>query len=477
MAAARRAAGWLGLLCHVAPTAGRASSGKHPFPTRGINYNRSGYTPDYAAPFPLPAEPSWTYEVPALVRHQTSSVDEDLNVYSGSDKGVLQSYNKLGRLRWTVQAGFSAVQNPTVKGNVLYTSTGDGLAQAYDKDSGRLIWESRISEKLPGDTYSPSAFDDFVIYPAGALWPYGCTEVVSVSQSDGSVRWRYSVGDKYGGATGEFSKNGIGPKYSTVNLAPCYWNNTIIFNDVSGAMYGLSAVDGKELWYTPGDDKDMYTLGGSCCGPNGKIYLGLSTSPGKGAMQVLDVRTGEKLWRKPYPKEVHSAPAVGYINGVLTAVNGVGSPTGPYPYPKLDIWGMLLMNLTLSVQGLLGRLPVHSFTGYVIAVNAETGEDIWRFEPPSWHEPFCAGSSAELPCLPDLWSGPTIDAAGTVWINWSAGGILYGLRDANGDGKVDRNDPAETTAYDCGSAATGPPSVADGMIVTTTCRRVVAFVS
>jgi len=382
---------------------------------------------------------------------------------------VLMSFDRIGRLRWSMQAGTRSVQNPALDGKALYTSTRDGLALALDKDTGREIWQTRVSASLPGDTYSPTAFEDFVIYPAGDVEPYGSPDVVCLNKKDGSIRWRYSVGDKYGGATGEIAKNGVGPKYTTVNLTPCYWNRSIIFNDVSGAMYRLSIDDGSEIWYVPGDDKDMYTLGGSCCGPNGKAYLGFSTAPGQGAIEVFDLATGAKHWRQSVQMEVHSAPAVGMVQGRLMAVVGIGSPSGG-ALPPLKTWP-----LRYSVPWALGWRPDVRFPGVVEARDAETGELVWSFEPPPWREMACAGSTWEQSCLPDLWSGPTIDAAGTVWINWSAGGVLYGLRDANGDGRVSIDDPAETTRYDCGSAATGPPALGRGMVATATCRRVVAF--
>ena len=64
---------------------------------------------------------------------------------------------------------------------------------------------------------------------------------------------------------------------------------------------------------------------------------------------------------------------------------------------------------------------------------------------------------------------------GTVYINWSAGGITYALRDANSDGMISADDPSEVSAYDLGSAATGPPAIAPGMIFVNTCRRPSAF--
>eukprot|EP00439_Symbiodinium_sp_Y106_P017603 s10242_g2.t1 len=116
-------------------------------------------------------------------------------------------------------------------------------------------------------------------------------------------------------------------------------------------------------------------------------------------------------------------------------------------------------------------------TGTVLAVDAMTGETIWTFDPPPWLHSGSAGSTMEQMCMPDLFSAATISGEGTVYINWSAGGITYALRDNNHDGKISLEDPTEVSAYDLGSGATGPPAIAPGMIFVNTCRRPSAFLA
>merc|ERR1712190_361561 len=100
--------------------------------------------------------------------------------------------------------------------------------------------------------------------------------------------------------------------------------------------------------------------------------------------------------------------------------------------------------------------------GTVYAADAQTGEVIWSFTPPAWEKQACAGSTWEDRCLPDLWSGCTIGGDGTVYVNWSAGGVTYALRDTNGDGLIRDGDSSEVSSYDAKSGATGPPAIAPG---------------
>lgn len=184
---------------------------------------------------------------------------------------------------------------------------------------------------------------------------------------------------------------------------------------------------------------------------------------------ALDVNSGKELWRTPYPQEVHAAPALGVLRkgGPLVAVVGVGSPPGHLQVPIEYLGFMDKMKRRLGLE----KRP--SFSGTVYAVNAATGETIWTFTPPPWTESAAAGSTWQQICLPDLWSGATIAADGTVYISWSAGGVTYALRDVNGDGKLEGDE--EISAYDLGSAATGPPALADDFVFVATCRRLAAF--
>jgi len=412
------------------------------YPSRGVNDNRSGWSPAFA-PFPLGA-PKWQYEVPGLNFHQTPCIDDKLNVYTGSDLGTLLSFTRERLKRWEVWPNATHCQNPALYDGILYTTCHSGEVFALNMETGEKVWSNKYVESLPGDTYTVSAGADYLVVPFGdcGINFGGSWGVAVLERADGQVRWTYNMTEKTGGLA------------FTINMAPCLLDDSIIVSDTSGGIYRLSLKDGSEIWRVPGLSPGTFTLGGVACA-EGMVFNGYSKENDAGGLQALSAATGERVWAIDVPRAIHNAPAVGRLWGSLKVgvVAGIGDPAGvPSPDPAF-------------------------ITGTVLAVDAMTGETIWTFDPPPWLHSGSAGSTMEQMCMPDLFSAATISGEGTVYINWSAGGITYALRDNNHDGKISLEDPTEVSAYDLGSGATGPPAIAPGMIFVNTCRRPSAFLA
>ncbi|CAK9008742.1 unnamed protein product [Durusdinium trenchii] len=414
------------------------------YPGRAVDYNRSGYS-DATGPWPLKA-PSWKFEEAGMNFHQTPCIDHERNIYTGSDQGRILSFDAQGSKRWEVQGPSRACQNPFLYDSKLYTSCDDGSVMALDMTDGRILWHRQLEEELPDDTYSMTATEEFLFMPYGyqknLMNPKdrtGSPAVALLRRSDGKLLWTFEV-----------------PGSSTVNLAPCMFETSVIFNDVSGGIYHLRLSDGSVIWKKEALSPGSYTLGGVSCSADGKVYNGFSVGTGKnetGGLQALNISTGERIFTKQFSAAVHNAPAVGKVYGHnrLAVVFGMGEPAGVPIGPPRHV------------------------NGTVFAADAETGEVLWSFEPAAWDGVGVAGSTMDQICLPDLFSAATISKDGTVYINWSAGGVTYALRDVNKDGLCDLHDPEEVSFVDLGSGATGPPAIADHMLFVNTCRRPSAF--
>ncbi|CAE7498528.1 afsK [Symbiodinium sp. CCMP2456] len=417
------------------------ASSSYWYPVRGVDAGRSGYCPGAVGPFPLPA-PAWSLEVPGLNFHQTPVIDDVLNIYTTSDNGTILSFSKDGQKRWEFQPKSIRCQNPSLFDGKLYTACANGQVVALRMDTGEEVWSRPVFDGLPTDAYTVSATEDFLVIPMAdtGLDFGGAWGVALLDRADGRLRWSYNVST-------------IAPKSYVINLDPCILNESIILSDTSGGVYRLSVEDGSEIWRVPGLDEGTFTLGGVACAGD-MVFNGYSRADGSGGLRALRMESGSLAWNRAFPKVVHNAPAIGriYNHGESPAVIvGMGEPPGrPWPLPA-------------------------NITGKVVAVDAVSNQVIWTFEPPPWHHWGAAGSTFEQLCFPDLFSAATIDADGTVYINWSAAGITYALRDANADGIISLQDPREVSAADLGSAATGPPALAPGMIFVNTCRRPSAF--
>lgn len=424
----------------TAKTLRRTASSPYWYPSRGVDYNRTGQSHAESI-FPL-KNLSWKYEVPLLNFHQTPCIDDMKNVYTGSDNGTILSFTEHGLLRWKVQGPSKKCQNPFLFHEVLYTGCGDGSIVALSMKDGTLLWSKKICEALPSDTYSITATVDHLFVPCGAVVPYSSPGVALVNRKSGERLW----------------KKDLLPAL-TVNLAPCMLSDSVVFSDVAGGIHRLKLADGSLMWYTAPFSRLSYTLGGIACNADGLVFNGFAINSlehlpaevpphAQGGLSAFDVETGQRRWTTWTTAPVHSAPSVGWLYGHQreAVVFGMGDPPGsPTDSPK---W----------------------YNGTLYAVDSHSGDVIWTFEPKAWYGSGAASSTVEQICAPDLFSGATFAKDGTVYVNWSAGGITYALRDVDQDGRCAKEDPEEVSSIDFASGATGPPALAEKMLVVLTCR-------
>jgi len=161
---------------------------------------------------------------------------------------------------------------------------------------------------------------------------------------------------------------------------------------------------------------------------------------------------------------VNSAPAVGRVYGYdqLAVVFTVGSKPSCDPMPLLD-----------KAKVLLGLANTTYVFAQVFVLKAVDGEVLWQFDLPRWWKE-CAGILHGDSCCPDAFGNPAIGEDGTVYVNWS-GGKSYALRDANKDGKIDMNDPAELSLWNSGFGSNGITAIAPGLTVTVNCRNLMGY--
>merc|ERR1712039_635454 len=112
-----------------------------------------------------------------------------------------------------------------------------------------------------------------------------------------------------------------------------------------------------------------------------------------------------------------------------------------------------------------------TFEAEIYAFNAGNGEQQWVYKVPDWPHVSAAGDSEGFftrlqytpwrpAALPAAYSSPTIDATGTVYIGYHSG-MVYGLKDTNGDGIVSE---AEVVKFDTkGAFLHSGPAFAPGI--------------
>lgn len=173
---------------------------------------------------------------------------------------------------------------------------------------------------------------------------------------------------------------------SSLAYAVVYGVGTLVFGDQSGMVYALNAESGEPIWVESGQaTNNVAMITGTPVIYQDKVIVPLSGSgvitggnpryeccENHGAVTALDIRSGEKLW------EYHTMPAAEYTGAVSsTGVKQRGPSGAPiWTTPTIDAERGQLYVTT-------GENTSHPTTGTsdaVIALNLETGEEVWVFQ-------------------------------------------------------------------------------------------------
>jgi len=433
---------------------------------RGANFNTNSAVP-WTPPTNLSRFPSWVWPNPLneQVRH-SPLIDADLNVYISTGTRMYK-FSKYGLLLWTwqspddVDGAAEMAACPSLYENaVLAVLAGSPNAIVYSisQSTGIVNWRRSYDLVTGRDASATLAFNDTLIFAArnqkiDADKDMSNRKVVATDIMDGTLRWEYEMEDV------------------VWNFAPSTpGDGTLLFSTACGTVFKLD-FDGQLVWRSGEQEQPQQcSTGGGALGPNGVFYNQWShkSHPGTNfaAYQISD---GRQLWRRTLDEGKDGAaqyPAVGRLgpSGPLAMLVAVGDQP-MFPALPLPPWS----NMTYS------SFPLRST---VVALHADTGEELWRSAEPAWPREFGAGDDLKSAidrsgdvrgsplCWPDVQGIPLIAGDGTVFASSSLSGVLRAIRDRNGDGKIEA---AEVSAFSPHEAFLNSPSVAPGMLVAAPC--------
>lgn len=411
---------------------------------------------------------------------QSPVIDDSLNVYVASTTGWIYSLSAQGQLNWELDTKSVHPANLALSGDAIYTATLDSTLLKIQKDSGRELFRTKISEQTgAADSHAILVAGETVLVSCNlvhdAFWsgrPHeygGGDSLCALAASDGHFLWNYSIA----------TRAGVG----TYNAAPAVVGDAVLVSDRTGAVYCLSLADGSERWRAPSPAPGSWTTGGLAVGPSGAVYApanrGHPSAPQPCFLRALDISNGTLLWSREFHEPANAPPAVGPVccgkqrghqgqrEMRLAVVVAIGSNPSCTPFGR--------MGWTEWLELKLGRRPTQQ--GVVVALSPRDGSTLWSFHlPPSLVGQPAAGITASESCCPDLYGPLSIGADGTVHLNW-AGGKTLALKDANGDGKVDAADPLEVSSYDHGLSSQSGTAIAPGLSATSNCRHVLGYLS
>lgn len=411
-------------------------------------------TSPYVGPKNLSAAFAWSWHHPEGKYHTLpygTAIDDLNNIYLTTDTSMWK-LSPNGEVMWSFIPSpkatiFSAAS--LLDGRVHFTTL-DGRMWAVSMDTGKELWSQKVCQEINKDNGFVSAHDGIVIASTDASdatalgRPGPANKVVrAVKAADGSPLWAFKP---------EM------PIWNFLALFP--EDGTVLYQDWEGKAYRHHLQNGSLIW-SAGGHPGSWT-DGSPLVADGIVYLvsaNVSTphdSPEAGHLGARRISDGSLLWEVGVPMPPNNAPSIGKLAGhdellVVQPGGWQGELLGPT--------GIFGFDAGTGEQKLYFRGPVQSQQGQAGALEG-------------LEERVSAGATPGY--ITNPWSAPSIDKDGTLYIGHEDG-LLYALRDINGDGNFDGE--TEVSTFNTGGAFVGSsgPAHGPGMMAIASCDTLFVF--
>ncbi len=289
-----------------------------------------------------------------------------------------------GGLQWRVQTGGMVQSSATLHGGTLYIGSGDGRLYALDPATGAQRWAFRTGRAISS---TPAVADGLVFAGSrdNTFW--------AVDAKTGEERWRLETGRDVPFPWGFES----GDLYTS---SPLWAEGTVFFGSGDGHVYAVDPRSGTVRWRfaTAGRVRSSPAAAG------GRVYVGSAD----GTLYALDAASGREVWR--FDTEGHGLESgkFGFDRRTIQASPAVadgrvfiGSRDG-FLYAVDAVTGRQLWRVDHSMSWVNTSPAVADsvvFAGssderFLQAVDAATGRELWRLatERPVWSSPAVAGA-------------------------------------------------------------------------------------
>lgn len=261
---------------------------------------------------------------------------------------------------------------------------------ALSKGSGTLRW----TVKLTVNRQFTVGFGGFAV---GNLVVVGDQDLFALKMQDGAVVWRFAPTD------------GV----DVGRDIPVRWNDLALTGSSNGRVYGVDLATGTQRWVTRlGDSTRVGTWVSEVAG--GTLFVGFTdfeimpNHEPQGGVAALDAATGAVRWITMHPHHADPTGPTGTTDPVAAgSVVVAESRDGPlYAYDRLTgaqrwkaapmpVLGNPPPALIRDIRPLAtcdNRVYAGSQSKFVVALDPETGNELWRTDPSSW------GSAAWVWC-------------------------------------------------------------------------------
>ena len=298
-----------------------------------------------------------------------------LTVYGTSDTAMLRALSaETGKMRWQAQTGSASGGKPVVDNGIVYAGSGSyGRVYAFKSSDGTPLWNASLglSDRGPlvadGVVYGHSIVDDS---------PNETIFVEALKGTDGTQLWKTQVGSGPFTLVGNFDEFVVdGTVYVAMTAG----------QDGSFVVCAYNAGNGSLLW----SSKGMPVSGG---GPNVELVVdGSVVYAYFDRVYAYNRSDGSLLWTSQ-----PSGSSEEIIRGGLSVQQGTvyaSTMDGISAFRASDgglIWHFAdHINASAVVNGVVYTTARTSdvYGGAIVALDAKTGKQLWRYEPEKAAQP------------------------------------------------------------------------------------------
>jgi len=226
---------------------------------------------------------------------------------------------------WTGHTGASAKEKhlqltPAYSNNLVFTASPKGHVRAINLETGKRQWAKKLEDVSISGGLSTSL--DHILLGSSE------GQVFALSQKEGTTLWQVQVS-------------------SEILSPPIVSDGIVIVRTVDGKVFALDESSGAQLW-TYERRVPLLSLRGTSTPliEDSFVFVGLDN----GKLAILDLQTGKPLWEAP-----------------IAVVKG-----------RSDIERMRDIDADPKLYG--NTLYATSFQGRLVAIDMQTGKDIWKRE-------------------------------------------------------------------------------------------------
>jgi outer membrane protein assembly factor BamB len=296
--------------------------------------------------------------------------------------------------------GFYKIQ-PAIGGSAIYVAAADGSLEAFDKQSGKSLWDTELDLPLSGgvgvyeDALLLGSSDGFVLKVDASsgevLWSTRLNgEVMSVPQSNGRVVLAHTLDGKLQGL--DFATGAVIWTYDSSvpvltlrgSCSPLVNGDVAYVGFASGRVVAFDIVGGGILWEARvaipqgrSEIERVVDIDGTMVLVGDELFA----ASYQGRVMAIDVSDGRKLWQN----DVSSFSGVSQGFGNIYVADEDGTV---YAYQRSG-QGERWQQAALAYRGLSRPTPVSSYLavgdkeGYVHFLSQVDGEFVGRIEADS----------------------------------------------------------------------------------------------